>query len=284
MSQNGDSNMLIHSAVEPKRNTMKVTAPPTSPRSIILTDLPDLSEGASHNIDACFRPAGKAALLFPWKLQEMLESSSDFGNDDIVSWLPHGNAFKVHDVQEFVTGILPLHFKQTKYKSFQRQLNLWGFKRIEKGPERGAYYHEEFKRSEPHRCWGIRRHQPRKRRSSETGKGGTTSDAKTDDTTMSSSSEPPDAMVHRVRTVSEGSLVEDGSHSDDSMESLELAEFEGFTFHLLEEDRYDELSKTILDSILSDADEPLGVRHPGFRLLKELEEGFIFWHSRVRYA
>jgi hypothetical protein len=37
-------------------------------------------------------------------------------------------------------------FNQTKYKSFQRQLNLWGFERITdaKSPKLGAYYHPNF--------------------------------------------------------------------------------------------------------------------------------------------
>ena len=40
--------------------------------------------------------------------------------------------------------VLPRFFKQTKYLSFTRQLNLWGFKRITRGIDAGAYYHELF--------------------------------------------------------------------------------------------------------------------------------------------
>mmetsp|Transcript_3105 Transcript_3105/g.4265 ORF Transcript_3105/g.4265 Transcript_3105/m.4265 type:complete len:214 (+) Transcript_3105:873-1514(+) len=39
---------------------------------------------------------------------------------------------------------MPRFFKQTKWTSFQRQLNLYGFQRITKGPDTGAYYHELF--------------------------------------------------------------------------------------------------------------------------------------------
>lgn len=42
------------------------------------------------------------------------------------------------------------YFKtQTKIKSFQRQLNLYGFTRIPNGPERGSYIHKYFVRDNP---------------------------------------------------------------------------------------------------------------------------------------
>ena len=43
------------------------------------------------------------------------------GMGSVVSWLPDGKAFKVHDPKVFVERILPTYFNQSKYKSFQRQ-------------------------------------------------------------------------------------------------------------------------------------------------------------------
>jgi HSF-type DNA-binding len=57
---------------------------------------------------------------FPWKLHELLSKAEDNGHESIISWLPGGKAFKVHNKMDFTTKILPTLFNATKYKSFQR--------------------------------------------------------------------------------------------------------------------------------------------------------------------
>lgn len=83
---------------------------------------------------------------FPYKFHRMLEETEEKGDSykSIVSWLPGGQHFKVHDSNAFMKHIVPQYFKQKSYKSFQRQLHIYGFKRILKGPLQGAFYHPKF--------------------------------------------------------------------------------------------------------------------------------------------
>ena len=95
-------------------------------------------------------------LPFVWKLYEMLEGVEQSGEEHIVSWVQNGRAFRVHKLDEFVKDIVPTYFKQSKYKSFQRQLNFYGFTRITTGPNTGAYYHDQFLKGQKTMCLSIR--------------------------------------------------------------------------------------------------------------------------------
>lgn len=94
---------------------------------------------------------------FPLKLYRMLETVTREGKDHIVGWGQDGVSFHVHDTDLFLTEILPSYFRQTKYKSFQRQLNFYGFRRINHGPLEGSYCHEWFVRGNEEQCKKIRR-------------------------------------------------------------------------------------------------------------------------------
>ena len=89
---------------------------------------------------------------FPSKLYEIL--SSPDADASIISWLPHGMAWKVHDSERFEKEIIPKHFKLTKFSSFTRQVNGWGFKRICKGKDKGGFYHTvSFLFLNCYSCW-----------------------------------------------------------------------------------------------------------------------------------
>ena len=89
---------------------------------------------------------------FPVKLHFLLVDVEQRGECDIVSWLPQGHAFKVHDKVKFVNQIIPRYFHSTKFKSFQRSLNLWGFESIRSGPDKGATFHRLFVRDQLKLC------------------------------------------------------------------------------------------------------------------------------------
>lgn len=65
---------------------------------------------------------------------------------------------------------MPEYFSTSRLASFQRQLNLYGFVRINEGRLRGGYHHEFFRKGKRHLCSKIKRQKTRQSRpSSESG-------------------------------------------------------------------------------------------------------------------
>lgn len=93
-----------------------------------------------------------ATLQFPWKLHVLLAHTESKGWTDIVSWLPEGTAFKVHDKKRFEQYIMPKFFKTTTYKSFQRNCNIWGFETKTRGFETGFLFHPYFQKGKSDLC------------------------------------------------------------------------------------------------------------------------------------
>lgn len=109
----------------------------------------DVSHYAEAQPVTSRRPRGGVAEPFPEKLHRMLNEVVADGHGDIVSFYAHGRAFGVHDMDRFCSEIMPKYFKQSKWNSFARQLNLYGFLRISNGPDAGGYYHELFLKGRP---------------------------------------------------------------------------------------------------------------------------------------
>ena len=96
-------------------------------------------------------------MAFPWKIHEMLDRIERDDKQSIVSWMPSGKSFKVHKREAFSKEILPLYFRHSNFKSFQRNLSIYQFTRIWSGPERGSYQHAHFARGLGHLCTHITR-------------------------------------------------------------------------------------------------------------------------------
>ena len=110
----------------------------------------DRSLGADTTDSRKIRKRTGKPCEFPNRLHALLCRAEEDGNNDIVSWRPHGMSFQIKDKSKFLKNIIPVYFQHTKFSSFQRQLHLYGFSRVEqRGPDHKSYYHELFQRDRP---------------------------------------------------------------------------------------------------------------------------------------
>jgi hypothetical protein len=126
-----------------------------------------ISPTAAHKVVTKLQPAvpGRhepraqySETIFPRKLYDIL-CNPEFSH--AISWMPHGRSWKVLNKEYFMAEICPQYFSQSRFESFIRQVNGWGFRRIRKeGPDRSSYYHESFLRGFPHLIEQLRRPTP----------------------------------------------------------------------------------------------------------------------------
>jgi len=97
----------------------------------------------------------KRSPVFPKRLYDMLEKAEEGGYDHIISWLPDGAGFKIHndgtqckEDENQIVQVLKKAFNQSRYKSFLRQLQLYGFERQCKGKHCGECKHVLFRRGQ----------------------------------------------------------------------------------------------------------------------------------------
>ena len=81
----------------------------------------------------------------------------------IASWSSGGDSFVIKDVEAFSSEILPLYFKHSKFPSFVRQLNFYGFHKLRSDPDLNSeakvvrFAHEFFRRGQPELLYKIQR-------------------------------------------------------------------------------------------------------------------------------
>ncbi|CAJ1940771.1 unnamed protein product [Cylindrotheca closterium] len=94
---------------------------------------------------------------FTVKLHRILEDAQAQGFSHVIQWDPGGRSFTIHQPDVFSKTIMKTYFRQTKYKSFQRQLNLYEFKRETRNGIRGVYSHPLFVQHDRFLCQQIKR-------------------------------------------------------------------------------------------------------------------------------
>lgn len=94
---------------------------------------------------------------FPFKLYRLLEEAHEHGQTHVISWSADGLSFIIHQPKVFANTLMKSYFKHTKYKSFQRQMNLYQFVRTPRDGVLGIYSHPLFRRGYEILCKDIRR-------------------------------------------------------------------------------------------------------------------------------
>ncbi|KAF7049925.1 hypothetical protein CFC21_058375 [Triticum aestivum] len=109
---------------------------------------------SAGNAPAPVGPAPRPPEVAPF-LTKVYDMVSDAATDKVMSWTDAGNSFVIWDAHAFERDLLSRHFKHRNFSSFIRQLNTYGFRKVD--PDRWEWANEGFLRGQKHLLKIIKR-------------------------------------------------------------------------------------------------------------------------------